>query len=296
MTNIIIKLQNKYQERIEQLLDDNLPQENQQPEQLHQAMRYTVIGNGKRLRPLLVYACGEALNIPPEKLDQAATAVELIHCYSLVHDDLPTMDNDDLRRGKPTCHKVYDEATALLVGDALQSLAFITLTQPHPKITPQTQAEMVQILSSKSGSTGMAGGQAIDLQATGKTLPLNELTTMHKLKTGALIKASILLPTTIDDCPKWKKEALTEYAENIGLAFQVTDDILDVEADTQTLGKRQGADSHNNKATFPKVLGLKQSKDYALELAEKAQQKLEKFDNNAQSLIELANHVVARKS
>ncbi len=247
-----------YQHRVERVLERMLPPADQMPARLHEAMRYAVLDGGKRARPLLVYATGEALNIPVERLDIPAAAVELIHAYSLVHDDLPAMDDDALRRGKPTCHRYYDEATAILVGDALQARAFEWLAcAPELTVAPAQRLHMIQLLSQAAGSQGMVGGQAIDLAAEGQLLTETELETMHSHKTGALIRSSVLLAAACDDAVDAATLAgLDRFACCLGLAFQVQDDILDVISDTATLGKQQGADAAAGKATYPSVIGM----------------------------------------
>ncbi|MGB0845424.1 MAG: (2E,6E)-farnesyl diphosphate synthase [Thiolinea sp.] len=247
-----------YQTRIEGVLDRVLPSSDTLPQRLHQAMRYAVLEGGKRARPMLVYATGEALGIPVSVLDTPAAAVELIHAYSLVHDDLPAMDDDDLRRGKPTCHRQYDEATAILVGDALQALAFRLLaTAPELDVSPAQRLRMIQQLGDASGSQGMVGGQAIDLAAEGLRLSEAELETMHTHKTGALIRSSVLLAAYCSENVSEQQLAkLDYYAKCLGLAFQVQDDILDVTSDTATMGKQQGADVAAGKATYPSIIGM----------------------------------------
>lgn len=225
---------------------------------LHQAMRYSALGAGKRLRPLLVYATGFSFNAMPAHLDRIAAAVECIHCYSLIHDDLPAMDDDDLRRGKPSCHKQFDEATAILAGDALQSLAFDLLTQ----ITLPNQIQLVQILAKASGSTGMAGGQALDMQACADITDASTLETIHRLKTGALFHAAIQMSALASDqCTSQQLKMLEQFATHFGLAFQIRDDILDIESPAHELGKTQGKDISQNKATYPALLGLAQAKE-----------------------------------
>ena len=252
-----------YQTRIEGVLDRILPTLDMEPSRLHEAMRYAVLDGGKRARPLLVYATGEALDIPASVLDIPAAAVELIHAYSLVHDDLPAMDDDDLRRGKPSCHRQYDEATAILVGDALQALAFQLLaTAPElNSVSPSQRLRMIQQLGRASGSRGMVGGQAIDLASEGQQLSEAELENMHTHKTGALIRGSVLLAAycsaDIDDKHLSK---LDYFAKCLGLAFQVQDDILDVVSDTKTMGKQQGADAAAGKATYPSIIGMPSSR------------------------------------
>lgn len=284
------------QKRVDTALDAFLPEPSIRPQRLHEAMRYATFNGGKRIRPLLVYAAGAALQVNSEWLDAPAAAVELIHAYSLVHDDLPAMDDDDLRRGKPTCHIQYDEATAVLVGDALQTLAFKTLTKyPHADISAPKKVEMLNCLAVASGSRGMAGGQALDLDAVGKQLNLTELENMHIHKTGALIRASVqlssILATPEDEI---KLKGLDHYAKCIGLAFQVQDDILDVEGSTADLGKTQGKDEANNKPTYPSLLGISGAKRMAIRLHQEALDSVEKFDSNADPLRWLADYIVQR--
>ncbi|WP_040576819.1 (2E,6E)-farnesyl diphosphate synthase [Methylophaga lonarensis] len=257
------------------------------------AMRYSTLDGGKRFRALLVYATGQALAAPDTTLDAAAAAVEMIHAYSLVHDDMPIMDNDDLRRGRPTCHKAYDDATALLVGDALQTLAFETLCDDE--IAPVKQARMVKTLAQAAGAFGMAGGQAIDLESVGKTLDLNALQTMHQLKTGALIRAAVALGAQAsDNYDATQAESLDRYAAAIGLAFQVQDDVLDVTADTQTLGKTQGADIALNKPTYPALLGLEQARQKAQDLIAEAISAVESLAIDSRALVAIAHYVIKR--
>ncbi len=285
-----------WQERVNLALAQYLPAEQLIPQNLHQAMRYAVLNGGKRIRPVLTYATGQALEIALDRLDPIACAVELIHAYSLVHDDLPAMDNDDLRRGVPTCHKKFDEATAILCGDALQALAFHVLSHGLDPIIPAEQRlAMIDTLALASGSRGMAGGQAIDLAAVGKTLTEAELENMHIHKTGALIRASVKLaalcasPTDLENL-----EALDNYAKCIGLAFQIQDDILDEVGHTETLGKTHGADRHNNKPTYPLILGLAQSRQLTQELCDDALAHLGRFNANADALRQIAHYIVER--
>src|SRR5450830_1146346 len=284
------------QRRTEQTLDHLLPPTNIAPERLHDAMRYAVLGGGKRVRALLAHAAGALCAADANKLDIAASAVEMIHAYSLVHDDMPCMDDDDLRRGKPSCHKQYDDATALLVGDALQSLAFEVLSQSHlcnnTSLQAKQQIDMLNILAKASGSIGMAGGQAIDLASVGKPLIQAELESMHHLKTGALIQASVLLGAVSGS--NAQMAAVRSYASNIGLAFQVVDDILDVEADTATLGKTAGKDANSNKPTYVTILGLELAKQHAQQLYENAITALSPFGDSAQRLRELAGFIMQR--
>jgi geranylgeranyl diphosphate synthase type II len=261
-------------------------------------MRYSVTNGGKRVRPLLVYAACEALGGNAEKANGAACAVELIHAYSLVHDDLPAMDDDDLRRGLPTTHKAFDEACAILAGDGLQSLAFSVLTDS--KLTPQdadTRLKMVATLAHAAGPAGMVGGQAIDLGSVGLKLDQKALEFMHRHKTGALIEASVKLGALASEhASQDQLNALQIYARAVGLAFQVQDDILDVESDTATLGKRQGADIARDKPTYPALLGLEEAKHYALELRDQALVALRPFDAAAEPLRALARYIVERRN
>jgi len=284
------------QNRIELALDTRLPSGTILPQTLHQAMRYSVLNGGKRTRPLLTYATGQALNLSEDKLDAQACAVEFIHVYSLIHDDLPAMDNDDLRRGKPTCHKAYDDATAILAGDALQALAFEILGNDSSiQVDAITRLKMITTLAKASGSQGMVGGQAIDLSSVGTTLSLPELENMHIHKTGALIRASVNLAalSKIDLDPITAKH-LDHYAKCIGLSFQVKDDILDVESDTATLGKTQGKDTENDKPTYPALLGMAGAKQKALELHEQALESLSSFNSEADLLRELSLYIIER--
>jgi geranylgeranyl pyrophosphate synthase len=287
----------EYQSRVHAVLDAALPAAELVPQRLHSAQRYAVLGGGKRLRPLLVYFTGEALNISPAILDAPAAAVELIHSYSLVHDDLPAMDDDDLRRGQPTTHRAFDEATAILAGDALQVLAFSLLSRDRtPGVSGDARLRMIQILADASGTTGMAGGQAIDLAAVGQDLSLEELEAMHRLKTGALIRASVLMAAAC--APKltasnW--DALDGYSQDIGLAFQIQDDILDVEGNTEEIGKTSGADAARDKPTYPSVLGLEAAKRRARELKLRACERLVALGDGAQVLAWLASYMIERR-
>lgn len=284
------------QNRVEQALDARLPAENILPQTLHQAMRYSTMNGGKRMRPMLTYATGRALGLSEDVLDAPACAVECIHVYSLIHDDLPAMDNDDLRRGKPTCHKAYDEATAILAGDALQALAFEILANDSAiQVGPEARLKMISTLTRASGSQGMVGGQAIDLGSVGRKLTLPELENMHIHKTGALIRASVNLAALskpdLDPCVAKK---LDHYAKCIGLSFQVKDDILDIEADTATLGKTQGKDMDNDKPTYPALLGMAGAKQKAQELHEQAVASLADFGSEADLLRELSLYIIER--
>ena len=284
------------QQHVERLLASTLPAADIAPQRLHAAMRYAVMGGGKRVRPLLAYAGGEVAQAPEDRVAVAGCAVEVIHAYSLVHDDLPCMDDDVLRRGKPTVHVEYDEATALLVGDALQSLAFQLLAEHRLTRDAADQLEMVKLLATAAGSRGMAGGQAIDLQSVGKTLTVPELEFMHIHKTGALIRASVMLGACCGEpLSKEQLKALDTYAKLVGLAFQVVDDVLDTEAPTATLGKTAGKDAEQNKPTYVSALGLARSKAFAEELRQQALSAVAQFGDRALRLRQLADFIVLRK-
>jgi len=283
------------QSRTEETLARRLPDGGIVPVRLHQAMRYAVLGGGKRVRALLVHAAGQLCDAAPEALDAAAAAVELIHAYSLVHDDLPCMDDDDLRRGKPSCHKQFDDATALLVGDALQSLAFQELANPGLLPEAGRQVAMIQILAQASGSRGMAGGQAIDLDSVGTHLNQTELEFMHIHKTGALIRAAALLGAHCGTADAAMVDAIDHYAKHIGLAFQVVDDILDSEADSATLGKTAGKDAAQNKPTYVTILGPERAKQLARELHGSALERLAPFGGRALRLEQIAAFITQRK-
>ncbi|MBI4939075.1 MAG: polyprenyl synthetase family protein [Nitrosomonadales bacterium] len=285
-----------HQRRFEDDLRRLLPQPDAAPQRLHAAMRYSVLDGGKRVRPLLVFAAGELAGADIARTGIAAAAVELIHAYSLVHDDMPCMDNDVLRRGKPTCHVEYDEATALLVGDSLQSLAFQLLAEHRLNDDAARQLSMIKLLAAASGSRGMAGGQAIDLDSVGKQLSLPELEFMHIHKTGALIRASVLLGAQCGS-PLDEKEmsSLDRFGKCVGLAFQVVDDVLDAEADTATLGKTAGKDAEQDKPTYVTLLGAQAAKRMAAELHREARDALGGFGEQAQRLRELADFIVLRK-
>ena len=265
---------------------------------LYEAMRYSVMNGGKRVRPLLAYAACEALGAPAEQANGAACAVELIHAYSLVHDDLPAMDDDDLRRGQPTTHKKFDEACAILAGDGLQSLAFSALLDPRlSDLSADIRLQQVTALAHAAGPAGMVGGQAIDLGSVGLKLDQKALEQMHRHKTGALIEVSVKLGALASGrAERDELKSLQTYAQAIGLAFQVQDDILDVESDTETLGKRQGADIARDKPTYPALLGLDAAKAYALELRDQALHALRPFDAAAEPLRDLARYIVDRRN
>lgn len=283
-------------DRVETALGRYLPAATQAPAGLHEAMRYAALGGGKRVRPLLCHAAGELTGATPEALDAAGCALEMIHVYSLVHDDMPCMDDDDLRRGKPTVHVQYDEATALLVGNALQSQAFITLTD-GAVLRPEQQATLVRELALASGSTGMAGGQAIDLASVGLQLTREQLETMHNLKTGALLRVAVRMGALAGAAPDAEAmRALDAYAAAVGLAFQVVDDILDVTADSATLGKTAGKDAQDNKPTYVSIIGLDASRALAAQLRADAHAALAPFGARARRLLELADLVVNRVS
>jgi farnesyl diphosphate synthase len=283
------------QARMEAALAGALPAAHIAPARLHGAMRYAALEGGKRVRPLLVFAAGEVAAAPPERLEMAACSVELIHAYSLVHDDLPCMDDDVLRRGKPTVHVEFDEATALLVGDALQALAFQILSDHRLADDARTQLDMVRTLAVAAGSRGMAGGQQIDLESTGSALSLPELEFMHIHKTGALIRAAVTLGAACGAVDGNQKANLDRYAKAIGLAFQVVDDLLDYEGSTSTLGKTAGKDSRQGKPTYVSTLGLAQARELADELRAEALAALQGVGACAARLAQLADFIVLRK-
>jgi farnesyl diphosphate synthase len=283
-----------HQDRIERVLAALLPDPAIAPSRLHEAMRYAVLGGGKRVRPLLAYAAGEAVGADPARVDRVAAAVELIHAYSLVHDDLPCMDDDVLRRGRPTVHVQYDEATAMLVGDSLQSLAFEVITDGTIADDPRVERQMVGMLARASGSRGMAGGQAVDLDSQGKTLSVPELEFMHGHKTGALILVAVLLGARCGVPSESEIAGLGRYAKFIGLAFQVVDDILDATASTETLGKTAGKDADADKATFVSAMGISRAKGFADELLADALGSLDVVAERGERLRQIARYVVAR--
>ncbi len=286
----------RLRDRAEAALEQRLPAAPIHPARLHEAMRYAVLGGGKRFRPILVYAAGQAVGVVEAQLDGPAAAVEMIHAYSLVHDDLPSMDDDDLRRGQPTCHRAFDEATALLVGDALQSLAFHILAHDSSMVAAaDLRLRMVEQLAAAAGSRGMAGGQAIDLAAVGRGLNIAELEDMHVHKTGALIRASVLLGAgSTRELSETARAGLDHYAKCLGLAFQIQDDILDVEGDTATLGKTQGADQARGKPTYPAIIGLTAAKDAAKQFHQEALDALTELPGDLTLLRGLADFVVNR--
>ncbi len=285
--------------RIEAVLDRVLSLPEPGTPRLREAMRYSVLGGGKRLRPLLVYLTGESLGAPLERLDAPAAAVELIHVYSLVHDDLPAMDDDDLRRGRPTCHRAFDEATAILVGDSLQALAFEILAGDGAFDADEavTRLTMIRVLADRIGTRGMAGGQAMDLGAVGRRLTIAELEAMHRRKTGALIEASVLMGAAAAGVRAGPTlEALRTLATEIGLAFQIQDDILDVAGDPHALGKATGADAAHNKPTYPSTLGLEEARARALAHEQRAIGALAALGPSMAPLRELARRMVERGS
>ena len=284
-----------HQQRFEEVLRQLLPSADVAPQRLHSAMRYSVLDGGKRVRPLLAFAAGELAGADVARVNYAAASVELIHAYSLVHDDMPCMDDDVLRRGKATCHVEYDEATALLVGDALQSLAFQLLSESRLSGDANKQLQMVKLLATASGSRGMAGGQAIDLASVGTQLSVPELEQMHIHKTGALIRAAILLGAYCGNLNQEQLDKLDRFGKCIGLAFQVVDDVLDSEADTATLGKTAGKDADNDKPTYVTLLGVTAARKMASELHQEAMQSLTEFGSKARRLTELADFIVMRK-
>ncbi|MGH8251400.1 MAG: polyprenyl synthetase family protein [Steroidobacteraceae bacterium] len=288
--------QERYRERVEGVLERRLPAAGDEPAALHRAMRYAALGQGKRIRPLLVYATGSAIGLSPESLDAPAAAVELIHAYSLVHDDLPAMDDDDLRRGRPTTHRAFDEATAILAGDALQVLAFDLLANdPMPTVDAAGRIEMIRLLAHASGTQGMAGGQAIDLAATGRRLEPQQIEQMHALKTGALIRASILMACAArPGLAPPARDSLDRYGQAIGLAFQIVDDLLDVLGDPAVTGKGTGSDALRGKPTYPAVAGVAQARARATALAEQGVQALAAFGPEAGELREFAGELTVR--
>lgn len=286
-----------WQQRIETQLARRLPTSDREPKRLHEAMRYSVLGGGKRVRPALVYATADALDLAEDTIDGVACAVELIHVYSLVHDDLPAMDNDDLRRGRPTCHKAFDEATAILAGDALQVLAFQTIVSgPGLPDDARIRLQLVDLLSQASGTGGMAGGQALDLAALGRQLSLDEIETMHAHKTGALIRACVLMAAACSQTiSSSTRSSLDEYATAIGLAFQIQDDLLDIEGDPALLGKATGADSALNKPTYPSIVGVERARARVRELHEQALNALARTPLRVDALVAMSNWLVLRR-
>lgn len=283
-----------YLERVEQALDARLPTAEARPASLHAAMRYSVLGGGKRIRPLLCYATGEVLGIPADRLDDAACAVECIHAFSLVHDDLPAMDDDPLRRGKPSTHKAFGVATAILAGDALQTRAFEILAGDGTR-NPVQRLGMVAILATAAGSRGMTGGQAVDLESEGRPLSAADLEALDRDKTGALIRAAVSMPCCASpELPPGTREALERYAGNMGLAFQIRDDVLDVEGDQALTGKTHGADAKRGKATYPSLMGMDAARERADALYADALAALDRFGDAAEPLRWMARYIVLR--
>jgi farnesyl diphosphate synthase len=283
-----------YTTRVTGCLEGALPATSKTPHKLHEAMRYAVFSGGKRVRPLLVYASGECLGVAPEKLDALATAIELIHAFSLVHDDLPAMDDDDLRRGQPTVHRRFDEATAILAADALQPLAFQVIAT-SPALSDTEVRLVVQAVAQACGSLGMTGGQSIDLASEGRILSVDELAQMHNLKTGALFRACVMSTTCLaGDLSGPELASLDQFSRDIGLAFQIRDDILDVKGETTVIGKSAGADQRMRKATWPALFGLEESVSRCDKLVQSATQNLSVFAADADSLKSLANYIVER--
>lgn len=290
-------LLNTYSQRVETFLNHHLPANNLTPSNLHSAIRYASLGSGKRIRPALVYATGEALEINTEQLDCIAAAIELMHCYSLIHDDLPAMDDDDLRRGKPTCHRAFDEATAILAGDAMQALAFLVLADTAvPGPNEDIRANLCYVLASAAGSLGMAGGQAMDLAAVNRNISIHELEELHRKKTGCLIQACIHMAQLCNPgLSAEQRSNLLIFGEHLGLAFQIRDDILDVISDTHVLGKPQGSDIALNKPTFVSLLGIDEAENRCRDLLAQALKCIQDFDTRADTLRLLADYIVCRK-
>jgi geranylgeranyl pyrophosphate synthase len=288
----------EYVERVETVLSGSIPGSGQQPEQLHSAMRYSVLGRGKRIRPLLVYATGEVLSVDPDLLDAPAAAIELMHAFSLVHDDLPAMDNDNLRRGRPTTHREFDEATAILAADALQPLAFEVLANsPALRAYPDRQAKLIALLAKACGSNGMTGGQALDIAAEGHLLDAAELEHMYRLKTGRLLRASVLSAACCHpEAGVATTLTLERFADFLGVAFQIRDDVLDIEGNTDEIGKLQGADVIHDKATYPGLFGIDQARQRTDELLKLSLSALDELNAPADGLRWLARLIVLRRS
>ena len=280
--------------RVERALDRFLPSATAEPCRLHEAMRYSTLGGGKRIRPALVYATGELLGVPADDLDTAAAAIEMIHVYSLVHDDLPAMDDDEYRRGRLTCHRQFDEATAILAGDSLQVLAFQTLASGPG--TPAQRLAMIDLLARASGTAGMAGGQAVDLAAAGRSLTIDELEDMHRRKTGALLKAAVLLPAARSEVSAAQYASLERFGAALGLAFQIVDDLLDVEGDPLLIGKATGVDQARGKPTYPALLGVAAARERATALHAAALAELAPFGARAHALRSLADFLTHRSA
>jgi farnesyl diphosphate synthase len=284
------------QRRVEAKLDRVLPDASEAPQRLHAAMRYAVLGGGKRVRPMLVYATGNSFGVPLETLDATAAAIEIMHAFSLIHDDLPAMDNDDLRRGKPTVHIAFDEATAILAADALQPLAFEILSaDPALDISPAMRIRLIETLAVACGSRGMTGGQSMDLEAEGQVLEQAEIETMYRLKTGQLLRASVIMPAYCTERLRPDEiYQLERFSDRLGLAFQIRDDILDIEGETATIGKTQGADQELDKATWPALLGVSAAKSRTAELLSSALAEIDSFGPATEPLRQVANYIVTR--
>ncbi|PTA49639.1 (2E,6E)-farnesyl diphosphate synthase [Shewanella morhuae] len=285
----------EYQQRVDNQLKQRFNTLEDSAPTLKAAMTYGALLGGKRIRPFLVYSIGRMFGLELDKLDACAAAIECIHAYSLIHDDLPAMDNDELRRGQPTVHIAFDEATAILAGDALQTLAFEIITEPLVGISSEQHIAMVRVLAKASGYRGMCGGQAIDLASTNKNIDLNALTQLHNMKTGALISCAVELALIAANAPKEHYIAMMDFARAIGLAFQVQDDILDIIATTEELGKPQGSDTESNKSTFPQLLGLQGAQDTAKQLVQEALSVLAKLPYNSQLIADFARYIIERR-
>ena len=286
-----------YSQRVEIFLDKHLPTKSKEPKKLHEAIRYSTLNGGKRIRPALVYATADAIDLKHEDVDAIAAAIEILHCYSLIHDDLPAMDDDDLRRGKPTCHRAFDEATAILAGDAMQALAFSVLTNPEI-IGPAThiRAQHTFILADAAGSLGMAGGQALDLEMVNREVTIEALENMHRKKTGCLIQACIeMTQVCAQQLNEQQRQSLNQFAKCLGLAFQIRDDILDEISDTAVLGKPQGSDRALNKPTYVSVLGIDEAQKRCRDLREQALKYIADFNDTADTLRLLADYIVCRE-
>jgi len=291
---MLTELLPSYRARVESQLERRLSERTGLEPRLQEAMRYSLLNGGKRMRPALVYLAAKFCRGSLEQADSAACAIEAIHSYSLVHDDLPAMDDDELRRGKPTCHMAFDEATAILAGDALLTWSFELLSQPDNNGTAQIQLQMVQALARAAGDLGMVDGQAFDLNSVGKQLTLDQLKAMHSAKTGALINVSLELGALSAEATDAEMAALRQYGTALGLAFQIKDDLLDIEGDTATLGKPQGSDQARNKPTYPALVGAEQCRAWLIDLQQQAVTALEPFGSRCQALVALAQYVIER--
>ncbi|MBR78391.1 MAG: geranyl transferase [Woeseiaceae bacterium] len=296
MSKEIKKAIDIYLERINKIIDQSLPESNGNHSSLHEAMRYSTLNGGKRIRPLLIYSCGECLGIEKEKLDVPALSIELLHSFSLVHDDLPSMDNDNLRRGLPTTHKKFSESTAILAADALQTLAFGSIADAK-SITDEQKVRLISLISDACGAKGMTGGQSMDLASEGKILKKSELHSMHKMKTGALIHASIMAPFCFtQDYDEKKIQQMDRFGWAIGIAFQIRDDLIDIEESSDVTGKDQNSDIKNDKATWPSHFGKEASYEYCSELLNECLKSLDIFNNEAELLRWLTQYLIDRKN